>query len=373
MKSQLCLIIVPVTHQIHRLSIHSSLQRVIWLSLLHWQQQPQASHFELWIVAWTDELVESILEVFRHFAERGIEWDSFTLNTSGLTLQLSSPVLRTANELCLFRKIKIDTLETIPGDPEGQFLFPGVSLNRRLDDIDVNGPGSEISNGDFRALSQCMETTTNLKSLSFYGSHNLDVNLFCQGINMNKTLTELHLELNDCDITDESLARVIMSLTSHPTIGSFEICGCQRFGNWSLKAIQELLISSSSLRSLSLQDCDCEEGWSRLSMPFSELLSAVHHCTLLESLTFTAGISNTSTTWSSHWGIRSARCLITKGSHSRRPISGSGSGSGFDSATHFAFASGCLKSTFHIITRSRSRIIGSSFKKNFQRLNGRIK
>jgi hypothetical protein len=219
--------------------------------------------FKLWKPPTDDEdLLRAIMDVFRYCHENEISWDTFVLyiDSGGVgNFHFVRPLLFAANMMGLFRRLKLHADSTaVEVEPQqtGEFLLAGVTLNRRLEALQLHSTsgGGRVTLGDYRALSSLLRTTTTLRQLTLDGITNFEEDLFCQGLQENKTLHGLTLSFVQCDVPDASIAHVVSYLHNHPMLQSLVLCSSGQFGTMSSQAIKELLSSSTcKLKSLALK------------------------------------------------------------------------------------------------------------------------
>ena len=227
---------------------------------------------------WNDHLLDSFIDVFRHFAEKNIFWRKFQLCemsqhdilqawmrarhedefSSVLSQEFVRPLFYVANALNLFSKMAIlsCTAPLQQGDSETGFLLSGIALNNRLESIELGGLLVErsitLTESDHLALNRVLRTSSCLKELRFSNAvWNVNHPLLRQGLAENGTLTKLHLNFEDCTVEGESISNVVTALASHPSLQDLVIWSDERFGDYS-PALQTLLCSSSTISTLTI-------------------------------------------------------------------------------------------------------------------------
>jgi hypothetical protein len=198
------------------------------------------------------EELESIIQVFQHFAAQKLIWDTLDVELEELSFCAASreyvmALLFTANSLGLFNRLTLAC-----GPEQGEFMMAGIKLNKNLKALDIDFGGGELSYGGLFALSNLLETTQTLQELSLWAESYNCPRLLCWGLAMNSTLKKL--SLNVTNTSDESLSQVIESLTKNPALQELTIHlnGDNHFGDLCSNALSKLLASSFSLQSLHL-------------------------------------------------------------------------------------------------------------------------
>jgi hypothetical protein len=138
---------------------------------------------------WNAELLQSIVDIFQHFAKNGILWETLELldveednENVSVAYHCSRAIICMANSMHLFRNFFIwlppgmDTADVqeeskgefvISGVPQclrDEFILPGRKLNLRLERLSVC-TDCALSLGDFRSLESILLTIPNLKTL----------------------------------------------------------------------------------------------------------------------------------------------------------------------------------------------------------------
>lgn len=100
-----------------------------------------------------------------------------------------------------------------------------------------------------------MKTTQTLKELRLCEMTEFDHDLFCEGLVANKSLEQLTLGLDRCNVSDKIIADIISSVAGHPpAVTSFCLFVRDQFGPFSSQSLEELLASTSCLVCLKLYD-----------------------------------------------------------------------------------------------------------------------
>lgn len=210
-----------------------------------------------------DSLLRDILDVFRHFSEKEIVWDTLVLeidNDGDLgKFHFVRPLLLAANMMSLFRCLKLHadaTLVDVEPDQECEFLLAGICLNRRLEVLQLHSTtsGGRVTLGDYIALNQLLKTTKTLKRLTLDGITNFHDDLFCHGLGHNTTLHGLSLSFVQCDVDDAFLSGILHCLHHHLQLQSLVLSSSGQFGSMSSQALRALLSSNTcNLKTLALK------------------------------------------------------------------------------------------------------------------------
>jgi hypothetical protein len=199
------------------------------------------------------EELESIIQVFQHFAAQKLTWDTLDLKLEEMTFhavwrECLMALLVTANSLGLFNRLN---LACGPGQEE--VIMAGIALNKNLKALSIDFGSRTISRGGLLSLSNLLKTTQTLEELSLWAVSDCCQPLLCQGLAVNSTLKKLSLNLTFT--SDETLSQVIESLTkNNPALQELTIHlnGHNQFGGLCSNALNKLLASSSLLESLQL-------------------------------------------------------------------------------------------------------------------------
>ena len=233
-------------------------------------------------VDWDHELLGTILDIFFYFQQNKIIWEEFILficynnnnNNNNNNGRFTRQLLHSLNGLHSFKKISFNCLgrggggcKLVPQNINGvENIFPGIHLNKNLESICIGYTttkntnntnttnGHLISQADFLALNNLLSTTKSLKVLELHNVINFNPKLLSKGFIENNTLEKIIIEFNTTtnnnnnNNIDERISVTIQSLIGHPTLK--EICIItkekEQFGNLSLQAIQDLLVSKSN-------------------------------------------------------------------------------------------------------------------------------
>lgn len=271
-------------------------------------------YFKLVILNWSDELLAFLLEVFHHFSDEQMKWNTLRLH-SKLNTGFTRALIFTANTLSLFKHVDIDEGNIIRerGDEKLQLIFPGIAFNKRLETFCLFlSSDCDLSDDDIGALSHCFGPNTALKELSIYAKNSFYLDIFDGYRNCARMLQiDLSFDHRCSNFGDETLARIIaVLLTAYKNVGSLRLYDSPgHYGRRSLQAMHTVLVTSTNLRLLHLSlsqypshlleclmDGMMENGSvTRLSirtrsvydgMPFSTLFSRLHQCPHLECLEF---------------------------------------------------------------------------------------
>jgi hypothetical protein len=225
-------------------------------------------NFKLIPCGWNETILRRIIDIFRHFSESDKVWETLEI-TSGdgwysgeVWQQYIRPLLFAANTMSLFKRLKLPA--TIPdGSKSGRESFlSGATLNRNLEALDITCP-FEMSVGDCRTLKLLLETDA-IKELRLRGMRvTSDQPFLRQLLAANKSLQLLTLDCLQAD--DRVLSNVITALEANTNLQELTIYTVNQFGDWSSRALQMLLMSSSSLKKLTLQDKNPQWGSGKLN------------------------------------------------------------------------------------------------------------
>jgi hypothetical protein len=216
-----------------------------------------ARNFILHEPYWSESLLRSFIDVFRHFAEREIRWESLELIPregyfSSNTHYYLRYLLFVANTMNLFQKYDL----YVPLVPEGEIselgcILSGITLNTQLKSLAISCPFEIISKGDFRELRNLLKTrTSSLNELTLNGLRITSTEL-PQALAANKTLEKLTLNVKG---DDRALATIVEAVANHPRLKELTIHTVNQLGGLSSKALQTLLVSSTPLETLIVQD-----------------------------------------------------------------------------------------------------------------------
>jgi hypothetical protein len=199
------------------------------------------------------EELESIIQVFQHFAAQKLTWDTLDVKLEELSFYAASreymmALLVRANSLGLFNRLTLAC-----GPEQGALMMAGIELNKNLKALDIDFGGGAISQGGSLALSDLLETTQTLEELSLWAVSDYRYSQqLCQGLFVNSTLKKLSLNLRNT--SDRTLCQIIDSLTQNPALQelTIHVNGENQLGDLCSNSLSKLLASSSSLQSLHL-------------------------------------------------------------------------------------------------------------------------
>jgi len=205
---------------------------------------------------WSESLLRSFVDIFRHFAEKGILWDSLQVVPKEGYLSSTShyylrPLLFAANTLNLFREINV-CAPMVPGDEKSgiESILSGALLNTRLESLSISCPFDSMAEGDFQALLDLLRQTTTLQELTL-NRLAIPSREVADALVQNKTLQRISLNVI---ANDKGLSTLIEALSGSDTLQELTIQTDNQFGPCCSLALQNLLLSSKTLKSLVLQD-----------------------------------------------------------------------------------------------------------------------
>lgn len=207
---------------------------------------------------WSDALLQSFLEVFRHFSENNIQWESLELiPRDGFFCSTTHHYLRTlllfANTMNLFQRYELSAPLVPVGDySEGECILSGIALNTRLKALAIDCPFEILPSGDYLAILKLLKkSSSNLEELTLKGLCVSSNHHLSEALAANKTLKKLTLNVGGSDAV---LANLVDALANHPNLKELTIHTYNQFGSLSSKALQRLLLSSIPLETLTIQD-----------------------------------------------------------------------------------------------------------------------
>ncbi|CAJ1919594.1 unnamed protein product [Cylindrotheca closterium] len=208
----------------------------------------------------TKSVSGAIVRVFDHFSRHGILWETLAVtidreDSSAEPYEFTHSVIRKANSSSLFKCLEL-TAESVTAKtgPRGTILFPDITKNERLQSISVHFCDGALALGDSLALKEMMATSQTLKELRLWDMTEFDQDLFCEGLTVNKSLEQLTLGLDRCNISDKVIADIISTVAGHPALTSFSLFVRGQFGPLSSQSMEELLSRKSNLLCLKLHD-----------------------------------------------------------------------------------------------------------------------
>ena len=211
---------------------------------------------------WNHPLLQSFIDVFYHFKERSIVWETLSIRISSTNSSFTRPLIHLANSLNLFKKLQMVSQRFFDA---GDNIFPQITTNNSLQGLDILIGSSTISENDSQTLINFLQTTQCLKELKLdlrvlANSHQ---ERFCtNGLAKNKTLERLCVDSSKYEISDQGIADIISSVRNHPRLEELRIIAQNhQFGDSSSHAIKNLLISpSSTLTNLALTGASLAGG-----------------------------------------------------------------------------------------------------------------
>ena len=232
---------------------------------------------------WNDKFLTTIIEVFRSFFENDIKWnaidiyDSSSSNNNNINYYYYiRPLLYAAHTMSLFKCLKLhyQQLPSIEDEEDDDatatttaFLLHGSTLNKRLESIEIylgggRRSGGEMSMGDYQVLKQLLssKSSSKIKELTLFGlvirypNCTKQLDMLRQGLVNNTTINKLTIKLNS-PTRDVELSNIILSLTGNQQqINTLTLLSDNKFGDLSSKAIETLLQTTTTIRTLVLHD-----------------------------------------------------------------------------------------------------------------------
>lgn len=236
----------------------TSTEKILLLKTFDLQNETPG-RFAIREISWDHTILRAFIEVFYHFKEQQIIWEELSLDIDATDHAFTCPLLRTINDLNLFKKMDLRLFIHREQDyrSECEYLFPGIINNKLLEVLHVgiaNNPVDDM----LVALTPLIRETTNLKELklkempNYIQGHYTD---FCESLAKNVSLERLYFDFMNCDIADEGVSQVITSLIAHPKLQNLRIYTVSDFGSLSSQAIQKLLKETQTLSVLRLDNC----------------------------------------------------------------------------------------------------------------------
>eukprot|EP00980_Cylindrotheca_fusiformis_P021817 scaffold8658_cov101-Cylindrotheca_fusiformis.AAC.3 len=206
---------------------------------------------------WSDALLGSFLDTFQYFAKQGIYWETLELlpqagSFSSKTHDYIRPLLLAANTLSLFQtyRLAVSILPLQVDTSVRDCILAGITRNRRLKSLAIDCPFQALSQGDVGELETLVTTTSTLQELSLTGMHGSSLSL-ARSLGGNTTLEKLTLNIQG---DDKALTNLVEALAHHPGLQELTILTTHPFGDLSSKAFRKLLLASTSLETLIVQD-----------------------------------------------------------------------------------------------------------------------
>ncbi|KAL3941552.1 MAG: hypothetical protein SGBAC_004105 [Bacillariaceae sp.] len=229
-------------------------------------QSPGA--FCIYDPVWSEDLLSALIDIFCHFAKKGIYWNTLVLghhnweheaigSASCFDCRYTRPLLFIANALNLFKRFEfwgesriLANSSAAAGDAT---IFSGLELNIRLEAILLQ-VSRGMTEGDHQALTRTLKRSTKLKDLVLRCS-DLNHNLLCEGLAQNTTLLNIDLDFRQPDRENGALMGMILdAIAKHPKVKKLELATGHRFGDYSSE-LGALVASSKSLEELALVGC----------------------------------------------------------------------------------------------------------------------
>ncbi|KAL3928525.1 MAG: hypothetical protein SGBAC_012615 [Bacillariaceae sp.] len=222
-------------------------------------QHQKPRNFVLHEPYWSESLLTSFVDVFLFFSSKGQLWDTLQIIPregfpSSTTHCYLRPLLFAANSMNLFRAIDVSA-PLIPGGEKSNMesILSGVLLNTRLESLSISCPLELLPEGDFRALLKLLRQTTTLQELTL-NRLAITSGEVADALAQNSTLKKVSLNVT---ANDMGLSTLIQALNNNRESSKLEDLAIQtdlQFGILSSKALQSLLLSSTTLKMLTLQD-----------------------------------------------------------------------------------------------------------------------
>ena len=202
-------------------------------------------------IEWNDSLLKAVIDVFDHFKEKNIMWEDLYLVFRASDIPFTRRVLYTANELSIFKGLHLVQRGNFE---EGENLFPGISLNKRLEVLCLYVLDLNVSADDCRALGQLLQTSSSLKMLGLSGIGTFNHQEILKGFAENKTLEMVDIHVSSRDsITDVEMSEFVRCLSPNPKLQKVFFRTGKQIGEMTSKAIENLLKESTTLNDFHLE------------------------------------------------------------------------------------------------------------------------